>query len=60
MQAAKEQILAAARANDVVFSEVGTNADNVIERVDDGILFHFANEEAARVGREHTGRVMPY
>ncbi len=57
---ARERILAAARANNVVFSEVGTNADNVIERVDAGIMFHFADEAAARVGREHTNRVMPY
>ncbi len=57
---ARERILAVARANNVVFSEVGTNADNVIERVDNGIMFHFANEEAARIGRQHTSRVMPY
>jgi 4-hydroxy-2-oxoheptanedioate aldolase len=57
---ARDRILAAARENNVVFSEVGTNADNVIERVDAGIMFHFANEEGARVGRAHTGRVMPY
>ncbi len=57
---ARERILAVARQNNVVFSEVSTNADNVIERVDNGIMFHFANEEAARVGREHTNRVMPY
>ncbi len=57
---AREEILAVARQNNVVFSEVSTNADNVIERVDNGIMFHFANEEAARVGRQHTGRVMPY
>lgn len=57
---ARNRILDVARANNVVFSEVGTNAGNVIERVDDGIMFHFANEEGARIGREHTGRVMPY
>ena len=57
---ARDRILAVARENNVIFSEVGTNADNVIERVDDGIMFHFANEEGARIGREHTGRVMPY
>ena len=57
---AREEILAVARQNDVVFSEVGTNAENVVERADDGIMFHFANEEAARVGRQHTSRVMPY
>ena len=57
---ARSRILEAARRNNVLFSEVGTNADNVVERIDDGILFHFANEDGARVGREHTGRVMPY
>ena len=57
---ARDRILDVARQNNVIFSEVGTNAGNVIERVDDGIMFHFANEEAARIGREHTDRVMPY
>lgn len=57
---ARDRILDVARRNNVVFSEVGTNASNVIERVDDGIMFHFADEEAARIGRAHTGRVMPY
>ena len=57
---ARAVILDVARQNDVIFSEVGTNADNVIERVDNGIMFHFSNEEGARRGREHTGRVMPY
>jgi len=41
-------------------SRLSFSAGNVIERVDDGIMFHFANEEAARIGREHTDRVMPY
>jgi citrate lyase beta subunit len=57
---ARNRILQVARQNNVIFSEVGTNAANVIERVDDGIMFHFSNEEGARIGREHTGRVMPY
>ena len=57
---ARDRILDVAVRNDVVFSEVGTNADNVIERVDAGIRFHFSNEDGARVGRAHTGRVMPY
>ena len=57
---ARDRILDVARRNNVVFSEVGTNAGNVIERVDDGIMFHFANEEAALIGREHTERLMPY
>ena len=57
---ARNRILNVARQHDVVFSEVGTNASNVIERIEDGIMFHFANEEGARVGREHTDREMPY
>ena len=57
---ARRRILEVAVRNNVLFSEVGTNANNVIERVDNGIMFHFANEEGARVGREHSGRVMPY
>ena len=45
----------------MVFSAVGPNGSNIIDRIDrEQILFHFANEEAARVGRRHTGRVMPY
>ena len=58
--AARAQVLTAARRNNVVFAAVGTNGGNVVERIDDGILFHFANEEGARVGRQHTSRAMPY
>jgi len=58
---ARNRILAAAKRENVFFAAVGTTASNVRERIDkEGILFHFANEESARVGRQHTGRVMPY
>ena len=58
---ARNRILEVAKREGVVFSAVGTNGSNIIDRIDrEQILFHFANEEAARVGRRHTGRVMPY
>ena len=58
---ARNRILEVAKREGVVFSAVGTNGSNIIDRIDRvQILFHFANEEAARVGRRHTGRVMPY
>lgn len=58
---ARSRILAAAKRNNVVFAGVGSNVGNVIDRIDrEGIIFHFANEETARVGRKHTKRVMPY
>ena len=58
---ARNRILDVAKREGVVFSAVGTNGSNIIDRIDrEQILFHFANEEAARVGRRHTGRVMPY
>ena len=58
---ARARILEVAKREGVVFSAVGTNGDNIVDRIDrEQILFHFANEEAARVGRRHTQRVMPY
>ena len=58
---ARARILEVAKREGVVFSAVGTNGDNIVDRIDrEEILFHFANEEAARVGRRHTQRVMPY
>ena len=58
---ARNRILDVAKREGVVFSAAGTNGSNIIDRIDrEQILFHFANEEAARVGRRHTGRVMPY
>ncbi|MDA2937930.1 aldolase/citrate lyase family protein [Acidobacteria bacterium AH-259-A15] len=59
--AERNRVLALAKRNNIVFAAVGTNASNVRERIDkEGIMFHFANEEAARVGRQHTGRAIPY
>lgn len=59
--AERSRVLAASKRNNVVFAAVGTRGSNVRERIDkEGIMFHFANEEAARVGRQHTGRVIPY
>ena len=58
---ARARILDASKRHNVVFAAVGTNGGNVVERIEkEGILFHFANEDGARVGRQHTGRTMPY
>ena len=58
---ARNRILEVAKREGVVFSAVGTNGSNIIDRIDrEQILFHFANEEAARVGRRHTRRLKTY
>ena len=58
---ARNRILETAKREGVVFAAVGTNASNVVDRIDrEQIMFHFANPEAAQVGRRHTNRVMPY
>ena len=58
---ARGRILDASKRHNVVFAAVGTNAGNVVERIEkEGIQFHFSNEEGARAGRQHTGRTMPY
>ena len=58
---ARDRILEVAKREGVVFSAVGTHGGNIVDRIDrEQIMFHFANKEAARVGRRHTNRVMPY
>ena len=57
---ARRTILDAARRNNVVFAAVGTSAGNVVEKIKEGILFHFSDEEGALAGRRHTGRAMTY
>jgi len=61
VQEARRRVAEAARRHDRVIIDVFTNTDNVVSRIrDEGILWHFANEAAARVGREFTGRTMPW
>ena len=59
MQAARERILAACRANGIAFLESCTPA-NVAGRIDEGVrVIAGGREETARVGRAHQRRAMP-
>jgi 4-hydroxy-2-oxoheptanedioate aldolase len=62
MVAAKARIFAAAKANNLFFLNAVTPA-NVTQRLDEGVMICFggpAGEECARIGRQHTGRTMPW
>ena len=53
MQAARDRILAACRTNGVAFLQ-GCNADNVIERIDEGVRVIAGHSETAAIkGRAH-------
>ena len=58
MQAARDRILAACRANGVAFLQ-GCNVDNIVERIDEGVRVIAGHSEAAAIrGRAHQGRKM--
>ena len=59
MQAARDRILSACRNNGVAFLQ-GCNADNVIERIDEGVRVIAGHSEAAAIkGRAHQKRKLP-
>jgi len=58
--AASQRVLDAARENDIPFLD-NVLPDNVIKRLEWGVsIAAGGNEEAARIGREHTDREMPW
>jgi 2-keto-3-deoxy-L-rhamnonate aldolase RhmA len=58
MQAARDRILTACRANGVAFLQ-GCNEQNIVARIDEGVRVVAGHSEAAAIrGRAHQGRVM--
>lgn len=58
LQAARERVFAACKANGVRFLDGGP-VETVKQRIDEGVRISGGTEELATVAREHTGRTMP-
>ena len=56
--AARDRIMAACRRKGIAYLD-GATPENIIEKLDAGAMLGGGSEEAARIGREHTGRKMP-
>jgi 4-hydroxy-2-oxoheptanedioate aldolase len=61
MQAARARVLAACKANKLAFLEMVT-PDNVLEQLAAGVMIGAGRggQQAAEIGRKHTGRTMPW
>ena len=59
MSAARAKVKGACDASNVYFLN-GVRPHDVVERIDEGVMIGSATEEAARIGREYTGREMPW
>jgi 4-hydroxy-2-oxoheptanedioate aldolase len=61
MQAARARVLAACKANGIAFLEMVT-PENVVEQIGAGIMVGAGRhaQQAAEIGRRHTGRSMPW
>ena len=61
MQAARDRVLAACKANGLAFLEMVT-PENVVQQIQDGVMIGAGRQarEAAEIGRRHTGRTMPW
>lgn len=59
MQAARDRVKAACDAAGIFFLN-GVRPHNVKEAIEEGVMIGSATEEAARLGREYTGREMPW
>ena len=59
MSAARSRVKGACDASKVFFLN-GVRPHDVVERIDEGVMIGSATEEAARIGREYTGREMPW
>ena len=59
MSAARARVKAACDAAKVFFLN-GVRPHDVVERIDEGVMVGSATEEAARIGREYTGRQMQW
>ena len=59
MQAARDRILRACKANRVPFLESST-PENIVARIDEGVrVIAGHNPVTARIGRAHQGRTLP-
>jgi 4-hydroxy-2-oxoheptanedioate aldolase len=59
MQAARARVLAACKANGVAFLNQVRPPD-VVEMIAEGVRVGAGRQEAAEIGRKHTGRAMPW
>ena len=59
MQAARERVQKACDDAGIVFLEM-VQAGDVVEQIDRGVGMCPATEEAAEIGRRHSGRTMPW
>ena len=58
MMAIRQRVKDACDANGIAFLD-GASEDNIRETIDEGVRIISAPEEAAAIGRKHTGRRMP-
>ncbi|HEV2124865.1 MAG TPA: aldolase/citrate lyase family protein [Chloroflexota bacterium] len=56
---ARSRVMAACRANGLFFLNMA-RAHDVVEMLGEGVMVVAANQEAAEVGRKHTGRNVPW
>ncbi len=56
---ARTRVKAACDAENIAFLD-GVSPDNIVERIDDGVLIPSCGEEVADIGRKHTNRTMPW
>src|SRR5262249_12666162 len=59
MQAARAKAFAATKAAKIVFLTKMT-ADNVVDRIKEGVMIGPASERAAEIGRKYTKRTTPW
>lgn len=59
MTAARSRVLAACKANNLAFLN-STRPHDVVEMIEEGVRIGSGGQEAAEIGRKHTGRTMPW
>ena len=59
MQAARARVLAGCKANNVAFLNQ-TRPPDVVDMIAEGVSVGSGGQEAAEIGRRHTGRTMPW
>ena len=55
---ARDRVIAACKRSGIAYLD-GATPETIKEKIDNGVLIGGSSEEAARIGREHTGRTMP-
>ena len=56
---ARVRVKAACDAENIAFLD-GVTSDNIVERIESGVLVPSCGEEVANIGRKHTNRTMPW